>query len=577
MMVILKKSYLSAFYAVALSLLAACTMQDTRLPGTVTSLPAAGSQAVSQAETANVASSPTPTLTDTPTPSATPTPTVTPTPTFLPITPVFEGTPLPEHGGSITVENIDRLTLVSRWGLGNPGDVAFTPDGKYFLVGAGTGIYIYDAEELKVIHSIETQAAVFGLAISPDGQTVAAVVSDRVLFYQIPNGFLLSTIQVKANSVDYSPDGKMLALGIKEDFGPLQLYDLEKGEIIKTQKSDQAAWSVKFSPRGDVIASGGFSTTIWSMDGSILNQNGPYVSGGSTSSVSFSPDGKFLAEGSDYSVQIWRVLDNGRIVNYRQLNLKSDQYPSVYSVAISPDGKKVAVALSTGFGVWDLSTGSRIFFIASEDGNTHFSGLAWAMDNNRIAVASRARGVEIWNIKTNEKQASLTTHTGTYSSLAWSMDGKKLAVGADEGSAYIFNPQNGSVLGHFGSGYKLSSLAFSPDGKNLAVGYGDAIVQIWNVEGSLLRTLEGVGFGPPGVIYSPDGSYFGAISSESWEAPPQVRLWDPQEWVVEKTFPIGNHRYYSIEGFCLSPDHQTAALSFEQSQSSRQIHQACFR
>src|SRR5687768_1479321 len=61
-----------------------------------------------------------------------PTETPQPTPTYLPITPALQGTLLPEHGKVIAVENIDRLTLLSRWGMGNPSDVLYTPDGKYF-------------------------------------------------------------------------------------------------------------------------------------------------------------------------------------------------------------------------------------------------------------------------------------------------------------------------------------------------------------------------------------------------------------------------------------------------------------
>ena len=495
-------------------------------------------------------------------PSVTPKPTLTPTPTYLPITPVLQGTRLPEYGDVITVETIDRLTLLSRWGQGNPGDVVYTPDEEYFVVGASTGLFFYDADDFSFIDYIDTQAAVFHLAVSPDSRTLAAVVTDRVLLYQIADLRLMSTIQVHANSVDFSPDGLILALGINSDPAYLQLRDVETGEVIETYKNEQATWAVKISPRGDVIATGGFSTTIWSLDGSILDQYGPYVSGGHTASVSFSSDGEFLAEGSDNFLRIWRVLENGRIINYREIDLSQFEYPSIFNVAISPNGKMVAATLSAGIGVWDLSTGGRTFYVSTDDGFVFYNSLAWSKDSKTIAAASSERGVEIWSIDTGENLASLILSSGSFSSLGWSPDGQKLGVGAEEGMAYIFNVFDGELAEHFGSGYELNSLAFSSDGQTLAIGYSDRTVQIWNLDGTISHTLEGFGYGSSDATFSPDGLFFAATLPENWQSPPQVRIWSTNDWSVEKTFSVGDRDNYMITGFVLAPAQSMGAISY---------------
>lgn len=485
-----------------------------------------------------------------------------PTPTYLPITPALQGTQLPEHGSIIAVENIDRLTLLSRWGHGNPADVTYTPDGRYFVVGTSMGLYFYNSEDYSIIHFIDTQGAVFDVAISPDSKTIAAVVTDKVLLYQIPDWQLLLSIDVDANSIDFSPDGQRLALGISSDQDSLQLRDAKTGKVIGNFKNEQAAWAVKISPRGDVIATGGYSTTIWSMDGSVLDQYGPYVSGGHTASVSFSPDGEFLAEGSDYFLQIWRILENGRISKYREIDLRRFDYASIFNVAISPNGKMVATTLSKGIGVWDLSSGRRIFYVDAKDGYTFYNSLAWSMDGSTIAVASNKTGVELWNINTGESLTALNTPSGSFSSLAWSLDGQKLIVGAEEGRAYVFDTQNGNVIKDFGSGYELNSSTFSPDSQTLALGYGDRNVQLWNSDGTTLQTLEGFGFGAADVTFSADGSFFAAISPESWQTPPQVRIWNTSDWSVEKVFPVGDKDNYMITGFALSPNQNTGAISY---------------
>jgi WD40 repeat protein len=497
-----------------------------------------------------------------PTSTLQPTETPQPTPTYFPITPGLQGTQLPEHGNVITVENIDRLTLLSNWGKGNPTDVIYTPDGKYFVVCTSTGLYFYDPEDYSLIHFIDTETAIFDIAASPDSQTIAAVTTNEIFLYQISDWQLMLSIKVDANSVDFSPDSQKLALGINSDPDSLQLRDAKTGEVIVTAQNEQAAWAVKISPRGDVIATGGYSTTIWSLDGSILDQYGPYVSGGHTASVSFSPDGEFLAEGSDYFLKIWRVLDNGRIINYREIDLSQFSYASVFDVAISPDGKLVATALSSGIGVWDLSTGRRVFYSAADDSFTIYNSLAWSSDSSTIAAASNQTGVKLWSITTGENLITLNSPSGSFSTLAWSPDGQKLGVGAEEGIAYIFNTHNGLVLKEFGSGYELNSVAFSPVSQTIALGYGDRTAQIWNLDGTLQQTIEGFGVGSSDVTFSSDSALFAAILPEGWQTPPQVRIWNTSDWSVEKVFAVGDRENYLITGFALSSDQNTGAISY---------------
>jgi len=71
---------------------------------------------------------PLPSLTFTPTPTANPS--LTPTPTYLPITPALQGTTVPSSSGVISTANADRLMRLARWGLGNPSDLVYTPDGR---------------------------------------------------------------------------------------------------------------------------------------------------------------------------------------------------------------------------------------------------------------------------------------------------------------------------------------------------------------------------------------------------------------------------------------------------------------
>ena len=118
----------------------------------------------------------------------------------------------------ISKGNLDRLTLLSRWGNGNPGSVIFSPDGKYFVVGTATGIYFYDPNDFSLLHYIDTQAAVSYIAISPDSQKLAAVVTAKVLLYQVSDWQLVKSMNIDAISADfYALNGEILALGINSE------------------------------------------------------------------------------------------------------------------------------------------------------------------------------------------------------------------------------------------------------------------------------------------------------------------------------------------------------------------------
>ena len=165
---------------------------------------------------------------------------------------MLQGTPLPETGGIISVENVDRLTLVARWGQGNPGEIAYTPDGKYFVVGTTTGIYFYHPLDFSLVHYIETQAAVSHLAISPDSQVVAAVATDQVILYKIADWQVITNISADANSADFSPDGKVLLLARNSDPGYIQLFDASTGKMLSYIHAEAGAWSVTSSPQGEI-------------------------------------------------------------------------------------------------------------------------------------------------------------------------------------------------------------------------------------------------------------------------------------------------------------------------------------
>jgi len=137
-----------------------------------------------------------------------------------------------------------------------------------------------------------------------------------------------------------------------------------------------------------------------------------------------------------------------------------------------------------------------------------------------------------------------------------------LAVGAEEGWAFLVNSQSGDLRQRLGSGYYLNNLAFAPNEQLLALGYNDRSVEFWTLDGILTHTLLGTGFGSTEVGFSTDGELFSTILAESWQVA-QAGLWNTHDWSIASMFSVGTSRYYNITTFELSPDQQTAAISYQ--------------
>jgi WD40 repeat protein/serine/threonine protein kinase len=272
---------------------------------------------------------------------------------------------------------------------------------------------------------------------------------------------------------------------------------------------------------------------------------------GSVYSVAFSPDGKRLVSGSeDHTVKVWDA-----VTGQETLTLRGHSGP-VYSVAFSPDGKRLLSGSARYYNggraadgevkVWDAQTGHETLTLQGHTGAVH--SVAFSPDGKRLASASTDQTVKVWEAQTGQLTLSLKGHTGPVYSVAFSPDGKRLVSGSGDRTVRLWDALTGQeTLSHKGHTGRDHSVAFSPDGKRIASGSEDQTVRVWDAQtGENTLSLKGHTGGVNSVAFSPDSKRLVSASSDA-----TLKVWDAQ--TGEQALSLKGHSF-SVESVAFSPD-----------------------
>ncbi|HEY9297117.1 MAG TPA: DnaJ domain-containing protein, partial [Phormidium sp.] len=291
------------------------------------------------------------------------------------------------------------------------------------------------------------------------------------------------------NSIAISPDGEIIAAA--SDDKTVSLWNLPKGkQIFSFMGFAKEAFTVAISPDGKMLVSGDFESKVtrWNVAkkeliGTCFYSNSPYSHLGFVNSVAFSPNGNIFASGSaDKTIKIW-----GRFTGEIKYTLIG-HFEGVFCLAFSPDGKfLVSGSTDKTIRIWDLNTRRGIRVLQAHSG--WVSAIAIAPDGNTIISASTDTTIKLWNLQTGELISTLDGHSTAIFSLAINSDGEAFASGSTK-EIKLWNLKTGKLLQTLFGCYPV---AFTPDGKTLVSGSKDRVIQIWqksfNQSETTLETL----------------------------------------------------------------------------------------
>ena len=163
-------------------------------------------------------------------------------------------------------------------------------------------------------------------------------------------------------------------------------------EVATLRGHEEYVWSVTFSPDGKFLASGSSDKTVkvwevgswWEVATLRGHENWVY-------SVSFSPDGKFLASGSDdATVKVWEVG------SWREVATLRGHWGSVWSVTFSPDGKFLASGSDKTVKVWEVGSWREVATLRGHKECVY--SVSFSPDGKFLASGSLDKTVKVWEV-----------------------------------------------------------------------------------------------------------------------------------------------------------------------------------
>ena len=285
-----------------------------------------------------------------------------------------------------------------------------------------------------------------GLAVSPDGKTLAVSTNDaHVQIYQADTMKLTAELGIAVSGInhfDFTPDGRrLLALGEQEshDGHGLQLWEV--GSWRPVGRPFGPSSYVRGSNLGGGVLADGTSVVTADSDGTVgvwslasgaplrqLLSGNEFHPAGRYNGVFLAPDRRTVVlNGTGGALVVDAVTGTPR------------RFPQIAGAfALGPDGHTLLAGDENGdIGVWDLASGTRLGLA-----RRHISPVidaVWSPDGRTFASTSEDRLTVVWDAASLRPREVLAGAAGRQLQVRYSPDGRTLFTAGQDGGVYAWD------------------------------------------------------------------------------------------------------------------------------------------
>ena len=311
---------------------------------------------------------------------------------------------------------------------------------------------------------------------SPDGKILALGTAGRVEFRNASGRRIqrvIDGIPGKVNALHFSADGATLvvAAGITGIDGVAELYSVATGQkLVRLEGHRDAVQDAELSPDGRWLATAGYDRSIrlWKVaDHSLVWSNS--VHNGAVFDLAFDPSGTVLASASaDQTVKLWRVRDGLRLDTLNQ------PQGDLNRVLFTPDGQHVlAVGADRRIHQWRfVSREAPALNPVVTARFAHEAGIvsmALSHDGRYLVTGAIDRSLKQWRLPELQEVASWTGQSDVVGALAMDHSGDRILVARMDGSVETLALKGDVAVGSAGMGTtKHGPSKASPTGRSSA-------------------------------------------------------------------------------------------------------------
>ncbi len=340
---------------------------------------------------------------------------------------------------------------------------------KLWIDQGATGEVVDEAESAQWQPLPAHLRAIYAVALTDDGQLAACGRANQVFITHLPTRRELTRLT----------DPSIIERGIYERPGVAHLDSVN---------------AIDFSPRGDLLATGGFRTVkIWRRPGAsrVSELEAVAVEGAENriTAIATSADGAWLALGTTAGVVeiVRRDGDAKREVGSRH-------GARIVGLAFVGDGGRIASASSDGaIHIWKTESGDADGRIAAPEGTR-----AMARVGERLVTGGQDGVLRAWNVPADasaqpgEPASTVAAGTAPITALAAIPGSEQVVSGGEDGIVRLIDVAGGKQVREIGHGSPIVAVAARPDGQRLASVAADGSAKLWNAgDGKLVAELRG--------------------------------------------------------------------------------------